>query len=71
LTIIKKKYDAASRNGNEKSLVRQKTNEKSKARKNKLIVANQLLLKDNYVSNVYKTKGALYSWLQKKRELSE
>jgi hypothetical protein len=40
-----------------RKLVWQKTNEKSKARKNKLIVANQLLLKDNYVSNSNKTKG--------------
>jgi hypothetical protein len=36
--------------------VLQKTKENSKARKNKLIVANQLLLKDNYVSNVIKQK---------------
>jgi hypothetical protein len=44
-------------NGNEKTLVLQWTNKKSKARKNKLIVANQVLLKDNYVSNVIKQKG--------------
>jgi hypothetical protein len=43
-------------NGNEKTLVPQWTNKKSKARKNKLIVANQVLLKDNYVSNVIKQK---------------
>jgi hypothetical protein len=44
-------------NGNEKkSLVLQWTNKKSKARKNKLIVANQVLLTDNYVSNVIKQK---------------
>jgi hypothetical protein len=43
-------------NGNEKTLVLQWTNKKSKARKNKLIVANQVLLKDNYVSNVIKQK---------------
>jgi hypothetical protein len=42
--------------GNEKTLVLQWTNKKSKARKNKLIVANQVLLKDNYVSNVIKQK---------------
>jgi hypothetical protein len=36
--------------------VLQKTKENSKATKNKLIVANQLLLKDNYVSNVIKQK---------------
>jgi hypothetical protein len=43
-------------NGHEKTLVLQWTNKKSKARKNKLIVANQVLLKDNYVSNVIKQK---------------
>jgi hypothetical protein len=43
-------------NGNEKTLVLQWTNKKFKARKNKLIVANQVLLKDNYVSNVIKQK---------------
>jgi hypothetical protein len=43
-------------NGNEKTLVLQWTNKKSKERKNKLIVANQVLLKDNYVSNVIKQK---------------
>jgi hypothetical protein len=43
-------------NGNEKTLVLQWTNKKSKARKNKLIVANQVLLKDNYVTNVIKQK---------------
>jgi hypothetical protein len=43
-------------NGNEKTLVLQWTNKKSKPRKNKLIVANQVLLKDNYVSNVIKQK---------------
>jgi hypothetical protein len=43
-------------NGNEKTLVLQWTNKKSKARKNKLIVANQVLLKDNCVSNVIKQK---------------
>jgi hypothetical protein len=43
-------------NGNEKTLVLQWTNKKSKARKNKLIVANQVLPKDNYVSNVIKQK---------------
>jgi hypothetical protein len=43
-------------NGNEKTLVLQWTNKKSKARKNKLIVANQVLLTDNYVSNVIKQK---------------
>jgi hypothetical protein len=43
-------------NGNEKTLVLQWTNKKSKARKNKLIVENQVLLKDNYVSNVIKQK---------------
>jgi hypothetical protein len=36
-------------NGNEKTLVLQWTNKKSKARKNKLIVANQVLLKDSNV----------------------
>jgi hypothetical protein len=36
--------------------VLQWTNKKSKARKNKLIVANQVLLKDNYVSNIIKQK---------------
>jgi hypothetical protein len=36
--------------------VLQWTKKKSKARKNKLIVANQVLLKDNYVSNVIKRK---------------
>jgi hypothetical protein len=45
-------------NGNKKTLMLQKTNEKSKARKNKLIVTNQLLLKDNYLClQCYKTKG--------------
>jgi hypothetical protein len=38
------------------SATMQWTNKKSKARKNKLIVANQVLLKDNYVSNVIKQK---------------
>jgi hypothetical protein len=49
-------------NGNEKTLVLQWTNKKSKARKNKLIVANQVLLKDN--SNVIKQK-VLRKYLKK------
>jgi hypothetical protein len=45
-------------NGKEKTLGLQKINEKSKARKNKLIVTNQYILPKNnyYVSNVIKQK---------------
>jgi hypothetical protein len=45
-------------NGKEKTLGLQKINEKSKARKNKLIVTNQYTLPKNnyYVSNVIKQK---------------
>jgi hypothetical protein len=50
-------------NGNEKTLVLQWTNKKSKARKDKLIVANQVLLKDNCVSNVI-TQNVLRKYLK-------